>query len=223
MVKLAETFVGLFILAAIASLFFLAFKVSGVSSYHKSNSYQITAAFDNIGDLKPRAAVAMAGVKIGQVTAIKLNTQTYQAVVTMRIASNEAIPEDSSASIVTAGLLGANYIALTPGFSDTFFKNGDKIVDTHPALILEDMIGQLLFSMKKDDNKDADTADAATTNVSDATSSASNVAASVSEPAANTSDAAATNASDAVANPQDAAANAANAPANVNSAPAVTN
>lgn len=159
MVKLAETLVGLFILAAVASLFFLAFKVSGFSNYHQSNSYQLTAAFDNIGDLKPRAAVAMAGVKIGQVTGITLNSKTYQAVVTIRINKDEPIPEDSSASIVTAGLLGANYITLTPGFSDQYFKNGDKITDTHPAIILEDMIGQLLFSMKKDDaNKDDTTA-----------------------------------------------------------------
>ncbi len=162
MIKLAETLVGLFVLAAVACLFFLAFKVSGLSSYHQSNSYELTAAFDNIGDLKPRAAVSMAGVKIGQVTAIRLDTKTYQAVVTLRIAKNESIPEDSSASIVTAGLLGANYISLTPGFSDQYFSNGGTITDTHPAILLEDMIGQLLFSMKKDDSKTDDGSDAST-------------------------------------------------------------
>lgn len=173
MVKLAETLVGLFILAAVASLFFLAFKVSGLSNYHQNNSYQLTAAFDNIGDLKPRAAVAMAGVKIGQVTGITLNNKTYQAVVTLRINKNEPIPEDSSASIVTAGLLGANYITLTPGFSDQYFKNGGTISDTHPAIILEDMIGQLLFSMKKDDTSKTDDTTSATTAVP-ATSAAPN-------------------------------------------------
>jgi len=157
-IKLAETLVGLFVLAAVAGLFFLAFKVSGLSNYHKDNSYQITAAFDNVGDLKPRAAVAMAGVKVGQVIGVNLNTKTYQAVVTLRLDNNKPIPDDSSASIVTAGLLGANYISLTPGFSDQPFRNGDKITDTHPAIVLEDMIGQLLFSMKKEDaNKGDDT------------------------------------------------------------------
>lgn len=156
MIKLAETLVGLFILAAVAGLFFLAFKVSGVSSYHQGNSYQITAPFDNIGDLKTRAAVTMAGVKIGQVTGITLDNKTYRALVTIRIDKDEPIPDDSAASILTAGLLGANYISLTPGFSDSYLHNGSEITDTHPAIILEDMIGQLLFSMKKDDGKNAD-------------------------------------------------------------------
>jgi len=149
--KTIEIFVGLFIIAAVAAMFVLAFKVSGMSPLTEHNSYQITAAFDNIGDLKPRAAVTIAGVKIGQVTGITLNDKSYRAVVTMRIDKQENnIPVDSEASIVTAGLLGANYIKLTPGFENQFLQNGDAIEDTHPAILLEEMIGQLMFSMKND-------------------------------------------------------------------------
>lgn len=149
--KTIEILVGLFIIAAIAAMFVLAFKVSGMSPMTEHNSYQITAAFDNIGDLKPRAAVTVAGVKIGQVTGIELNNKSYRAVVTMRIDKQENnIPVDSEASIVTAGLLGANYVKVTPGFEDQFLKNGGVIEDTHPAILLEEMIGQLMFSMKND-------------------------------------------------------------------------
>jgi phospholipid/cholesterol/gamma-HCH transport system substrate-binding protein len=148
--KIAEMFVGFLIIAAVAGMFFLAFKVSGSSYFNTHNSYELTAAFDNIGDLKPRAAVTIAGVKIGQVIDIALNDSSYKAIVKMRIGQNENVPVDSQASIVTAGLLGANYIAITPGFEDDFLKNGGEIQDTHPAILLEEMLGQLMFSIKND-------------------------------------------------------------------------
>jgi phospholipid/cholesterol/gamma-HCH transport system substrate-binding protein len=152
-----ETTVGVFILLAIASLLFLAFKASDFSRLDNKNSYVVSAEFDNIGALKPRAAVAVAGVKIGQVEAIKLDPQTYRAIVYLRISDrHENIPMDSSASILTAGLLGANYISISPGFENQYLGNGGQISDTHPALILEDMIGQLLFSMKNDKAAEAD-------------------------------------------------------------------
>lgn len=161
--KAIEILVGLFIIAAIAAMFVLAFKVSGMSPMTEHNSYQISAAFDNIGDLKPRAAVTIAGVKIGQVTGIQLNDKSYRAVVTMRIDNDDNnIPVDSEASIVTAGLLGANYIKITPGFEDQFLQNGGVIEDTHPAILLEEMIGQLMFSMKNDKAEGDADADAAT-------------------------------------------------------------
>lgn len=154
--KWMETSVGIFLLLAIASLLFLAFKASDFSRLDKNNSYIVTAEFDNIGALKPRASVAVAGVKIGQVDAIKLDPQTYRAIVYLRISDrHENIPVDSSASILTAGLLGANYISIAPGFENQFLSNGGQISDTHPALILEDMIGQLLFSMKNDKENDS--------------------------------------------------------------------
>lgn len=159
--RVIEASVGLFIVAAVAALFALAFKVSGMSSFGEHNSYQITAPFDNIGDLKPRAAVTIAGVKIGQVTAIELDPKTFKAVVLMRINENaKEIPVDSQASIVTAGLLGANYVSLTPGFEENYLKEGDAIQDTHPAILLEEMLGQLMFSMKNDKQEAKDTKEA---------------------------------------------------------------
>ncbi|NNM59193.1 MAG: outer membrane lipid asymmetry maintenance protein MlaD [Legionellales bacterium] len=146
-----ESLVGLFIMMAVAGMLVLSFKVSDFSRLDKNNSYEIHAEFDNIGALKMRAAVTIAGVKIGQVDKVILDPVTYKANVYLRINNkNRNIPIDSSLSILTAGLLGSNYVSISPGFDSNFLQNGDAISDTHPALILEDMIGQLLFSMKSD-------------------------------------------------------------------------
>lgn len=150
MMRYIETSVGLFIIAGIAALFFLAFEVSGFHYLDKNDTYTVNAAFDNIGDLKSGAAVTIAGVKVGQVEKIYLNTKTYKAIVNLRLSKTQIIPSDSEASILTAGLLGSNYVSITPGFSETALGNGSEIQDTHPAIILEDMIGQLLFSMKNE-------------------------------------------------------------------------
>ena len=148
-----EFLVGFFIIITLLAAVFLAFKVSGLTTYSERNSYQVTAEFDNIGDLKRRAPVTVAGVKIGQVTGVHLDKNNYKAVVTMNLDLGEDnLPVDSSASIVTAGLLGANYISISPGFEDDYLKNGDQIVETHPALQLETMIGQLLFHMNKEED-----------------------------------------------------------------------
>jgi phospholipid/cholesterol/gamma-HCH transport system substrate-binding protein len=145
-----EMTVGLFMLAGVVALLVLALKVSGLSTYAGNSSYSITASFDNIGSLKPRAPVTIAGVWVGEVTAIQLDPTTFKASVTMQLdADQNKIPTDTSASIFTQGLLGANYISLSPGFNETFLKNGDRINNTHPALILENLIGQFLFSVKK--------------------------------------------------------------------------
>lgn len=153
-IKALETIVGLFMLAGIVALVVLALQVSGLSTtYMGDHGYTITANFDNIGDLKVRAPVTISGVRVGQVTGIKLDKTTFKAVVSMQINPNQdAIPSDTSASIFTQGLLGSNYISLTPGFDTAFLKNGAEITDTHPALILEDLIGQLLFSLKNPDS-----------------------------------------------------------------------
>ena len=152
-IKALETIVGLFMLAGIVALIVLALQVSGLSTtYMGDHGYTISANFDNIGDLKVRAPVTISGVRVGQVTDIRLDKTTFKAVVSMRINPNQdAIPSDTSASIFTQGLLGSNYISLTPGFDTAFLKNGGQITDTHPALILEDLIGQLLFSLKNSD------------------------------------------------------------------------
>ena len=152
-----ELLVGFFMLLGIAALLMLALQVSGLTqNIGHRNSYTLSAQFDNIGGLKVRAPVAIAGVRIGEVTNITLDPVTFRAVVNMNIdKKNNDLPIDTSASILTAGLLGANYISLTPGYQDALLKNGEMIQKTSPALILEDLIGQLLFSLKGDD-KDKD-------------------------------------------------------------------
>ena len=148
-----ETIVGFFIIAGMAALLVLALKVSGLSTYVGSNGYFVSADFDNIGSLKVRAPVTIAGVRIGQVSKIQLDKESYKAIVIMQINSDENnLPVDTTASILTQGLLGANYISLTPGFDTAYLKNGDMIDNTHPALILENLIGQFLFSINNKDS-----------------------------------------------------------------------
>ena len=143
--------VGIFILAAFIAFLVLAFKVSGLTMHHEDDVYKVTADFDNIGGLKIRAPVTVAGVRIGKVSGIQLDPQTFKAIVTIQINKREKnIPSDSQAAIVTAGLLGANYVELRPGFEIGTLHEGSRISDTQPALQLETMIGQLLFNINKD-------------------------------------------------------------------------
>lgn len=141
-----DTLVGLFVAAGIAGLFFLALQVSNLSSFSAKESYTISANFENSGGLKVKSPVSLAGVKIGQVSAIDIDPKTYQSVVTMSIDSRyNNLPDDTTASIFTAGLLGEQYVSLEPGGSDDFLKNNGKIDLTQPAIILEKAIGQFLF------------------------------------------------------------------------------
>jgi len=145
-----EIGVGLFLLTAFAALLILAFRVSGLTSFFDTKTYQVTAAFDDIGQLKIRSAVKIDGVNVGEVSSIHLDTTTFKAIVTMNINQKmNQIPDDSSAAILTAGLLGDNYIALTPMYSQTFLENGSEITDTHSAMILEKLIGQFIFNINK--------------------------------------------------------------------------
>jgi phospholipid/cholesterol/gamma-HCH transport system substrate-binding protein len=158
--RITETLVGLFLLAAIAGLVALAFKVSGLTTFFKQEGYTISAAFDDIGQLKVRGSVKIGGVTVGEVTGIAIDPASYKAIVKMRINSAvNDIPVDSSASILTAGLLGDNYIAITPMYSTDFLKNGGQIEETHSAMILEKLIGQFLFSIGHPNEKNTDTAD----------------------------------------------------------------
>lgn len=151
-----EFVVGLFIIAAVCALFFLAFRVSGVGSMSGGSYYTVTASFDNIGDLKASAPVTVAGVKVGEVSAITLDPDTLQAQVALHISHKyKQIPLDSSASILTQGLLGSNYIGMTPGFDSNSLHNGSVINTTHSAVILENIIGQLIYSMKSDSKSDS--------------------------------------------------------------------
>jgi phospholipid/cholesterol/gamma-HCH transport system substrate-binding protein len=148
--RLIEAAVGLLILGALSAFLVLAFKVSGLTVHQGSQTYEVTAHFDNIGGLKIRAPVTIAGVKVGQVQKISLDPQTFKAAVTITMmARTTEVPADSQASIVTSGLLGAHYIELTPGFSENFLNEGSRIFDTQSALQLETMIGQLLFNINK--------------------------------------------------------------------------
>ncbi len=143
-----EIFVGVFLLAAMTALLVLAFKVSGLTSFFRTEGYNVTAQFDDIGQLKVRAAIKIGGVTVGEVTSISLDSASYKAIVTMRInAKVNDIPDDSSAAILTAGLLGDNYIAISPMYSTTFLKNNGTIQETHSAMILEKLIGQFLFKV----------------------------------------------------------------------------
>jgi phospholipid/cholesterol/gamma-HCH transport system substrate-binding protein len=156
--KAIEILVGLFIVAGMVALLVLALKVSGLGNVVGTNGYRITAAFDNVGDLKVRAPVTIAGVRVGEVAGIHLDNQTFRAVVTLQINPDENdIPTDSSASILTQGLLGSNYISLTPGFDNTFLKDGDKIDNTHPAIILENIIGQVMFKLNNSSGNSSST------------------------------------------------------------------
>jgi len=149
-VRHIEIWVGLFMVAGLLAFTALALKVSGLTAEFSGPGYVVTASFDNIGDLKVRAPVTVGGVRIGQVTHIQLNENTFKARVSFKIdAKQNKIPEDSSASIFTEGLLGSNYINLVPGFDNTYLKEGSEIQETHSALILENLIGQFLFSVNK--------------------------------------------------------------------------
>jgi len=141
-----DTLVGLFVAAGIAGLFFLALHVSNLTPFDAEQGYTITANFENSGGLKVRSPVTLAGVKIGQVSAIGLDADTFQSVVTMNINSAyNQLPDDTTASIFTAGLLGEQYVSLEPGGSDHYLQDNGKIDITQPAIILEKMIGRLLF------------------------------------------------------------------------------
>lgn len=148
--KAVEFIVGLFVIFAAILLLFLALKVSGFSHHEASAGYQLEAEFDNIGSLKVGAPVNVAGVKIGEVGAIDLDPQTFRAEVKINIFSKDTkLPTDSTASVFTEGILGAQYVAITPGYASTELQNKDQIQITHSALILENLIGQLVFNMKK--------------------------------------------------------------------------
>ena len=141
-----EISTGVFIILGFVSLLFLATQTTNIQAYSGNGGYTVTASFTNVGGLKVRAPVTMAGVHVGQVTAIRLDPRTFSAIVSMQISQRyNQIPDDSSASILTSGLLGEQYIGLTPGGSETFLKNGSRIQLTQSAIILENLIGQFLF------------------------------------------------------------------------------
>lgn len=142
-----EIWVGMFVAAGLAALFMLAMKVSNISAFADDEGYLVTARFENIGGLKIRSPVSMAGVRVGRVADITFDAKTYEAVVAMRISAQyPTLPKDSSASIFTAGVLGENYVGLEAGARDDYLKEGDEIKITQSAVVLENLIGQFLFN-----------------------------------------------------------------------------
>lgn len=153
--RAVEVWVGLFVAIGLAALFFLAMQVSNLSAMRGEDGYRLTARFDNIGGLKVRSPVTVAGVRIGRVSAIDFDNTTYEAVVTLSVDRGyDRLPTDTAASIYTAGLLGEQYIGLEPGGAEDFLKDGDEIHFTQPAIVLEQLIGQFLFNKAAEEGAD---------------------------------------------------------------------
>jgi len=150
-----EILVGLFMAVGLAALFMLAMKVSNLNIYSSDAGYEIVANFDDISGLKVKSPVTMAGVRIGRVSDISFDSQTFEAVVKIRIESEyDALPKDTSASIYTAGLLGEKYIGLEPGGDEENLKNNDKLKLTQSSLVLEKLISRFVDKfVDSDDSK----------------------------------------------------------------------
>lgn len=139
---------GMFILLGFAALFFLATQTTNISSYVGDKGYTVTARFDDIAGLKERSPVTMSGVTIGRVEGIAFDPLSLDALVTMRIAPEfDQIPDDSDAAILTAGLLGSKYVGIGAGGSETYLQDNSQIELTQSAIVLENLIGKLLFSL----------------------------------------------------------------------------
>ena len=149
--KSVEIFVGIFVLLGFLGLLFLALKAANLGTFSAGgDTYSLTARFDNIGGLKARAPVRSAGVTVGRVTSITLDNKTYQGVVRLDINNDYKFPEDSSARILTSGLLGDQYIGLDAGYGEKTLASGDTIKQTQSAIVLESLISQFLFSKASD-------------------------------------------------------------------------
>lgn len=143
--KIQDTLVGLFVASGIVALFFMAMQISNLSLFSKEDVYIITARFENSGGLKIKAPVSIAGVRIGRVSQISVDKENFEAVVELQINSQYNLPDDTSASIFTSGLLGEQYVSLEPGGSEENIDPNGAIDITQSAIVLEEMIGQFLF------------------------------------------------------------------------------
>jgi len=154
--NILDFWVGLFVLLGFAALLFLALKAGNMSTFSFSKTYSVSAVFDNIGGLKPRAPVKSAGVVVGRVASIDFDDKNYQAKVTLNIDEKFHFPKDSSARILTSGLLGEQYIGLEAGGDEKVLGENSKITQTQSAIVLESLISQFLYSKAADSGKDAD-------------------------------------------------------------------
>jgi len=153
--RTVELGTGLFALLGMGALFFLTTQTTGGEDFSADETFRITARFDNVGSLRPRAPVLMSGVTIGRVTRIDFDAAALDAVVTMDIdARYDQIPEDSDASILTAGLLGSQYVGLQAGGSEFYLEEGSEVLLTQSAIVLESLIGKFLVRGGSDDGSD---------------------------------------------------------------------
>jgi phospholipid/cholesterol/gamma-HCH transport system substrate-binding protein len=152
--KALDLWVGVFVAIGLGALLFLALKVGDLASYSTTETYLVLANFDNIGGLKKRAPVKSAGVVVGRVENIGFDTETYEATVTLSIDKRYEFPKDTSAKILTAGLLGEQYVGLAAGGDMAKLKSGDKLKITQSAVVLENLISQFLFNKAAEGTKD---------------------------------------------------------------------
>ncbi len=143
--KTIDLWVGIFMLLGVAALLFLALRVGNLGEDRQSSTYMVAANFSNIGGLKAKAPVKSAGVLVGRVSDIKFDNDKFQAAVTLTMDKRYTFPKDTSASILTSGLLGEVYIGLEPGAEDKKLSDGDKVTLTQSAVVLERLIGQFMF------------------------------------------------------------------------------
>jgi phospholipid/cholesterol/gamma-HCH transport system substrate-binding protein len=141
-----DLWVGLFVVAGIVAVLFLALKVGNLGGFDNGETYMVKASFDNIGGLKARAPVKSAGVVVGRVAEIAFDPKTYEAIVTLSLDTRYPFPKDTSASIMTSGLLGEQYIALEAGGDEKMLASGDALKITQGAVVLENLIGQFLYN-----------------------------------------------------------------------------
>ena len=141
-----DVWVGLFVMAALAALIFLALQSANLLSLNWQPTYRVTARFDNIGGLKPKAAVKSAGVVVGRVASVSFDDDRYQASIALDMDARFKFPKDSSLKILTSGLLGEQYIGIEPGASDENLAEGSQLNDTQSAVVLENLIGQFLYN-----------------------------------------------------------------------------
>ena len=150
-----DLWVGFFVVAGLAAILFLALKVGNMGAFDSSKAYEVKASFDNIGGLKVRAPVKSAGVVVGRVSDIAFDGATYEAIVSLSLNADYKFPKDTSAAIMTSGLLGEQYVALEAGGDEKMLASGDEIKLTQGAVVLENLIGQFLYNKSDSGTKSA--------------------------------------------------------------------
>ena len=153
--KAINVMVGLFVIAGIVAVLFLALKAGNLASFSTESTYRVTARFDNIGGLKPRAPVKSAGVVVGRIVGIHFDDKMYNAVADIDLDARYKFPKDTSAKILTSGLLGEQYLGLDAGGDQAMLANNDRITNTQSAVILENLISQFLFNKAAEGSSDS--------------------------------------------------------------------